>query len=173
MTWTAPRIERTLTPDQGDERTLLDAFLEFHRETFLLKCGGLTGEQLARRGIPPSTMSLLGLARHLTDVERSWFRRGTAGEPVDQLYWGDQTPDDDFDLVDPAYAERDYAAYLDEIEHCRAINRRTDLDATIVISDQQSAFTFRWIMVHMVEEYARHNGHADLLREQIDGETGE
>ena len=173
MTWTAPLIERSTPPAEGDERTLLNAFLEFHRETFLWKCSGLTGEQLARRPVPTSTMSLLGLVRHITDVERYWFRDVTGREDVTSLYWGQPDRDSDFDDLRAEGAERDFVAYLEEMEHCRTIQASTDLDAIVVDRANGDQNSFRWVMIHMIEEYARHNGHADLFREAIDGEAGE
>jgi len=172
MTWTAPKIDRGFAPDEGDERTLLNAFLEFHRETFLWKCSGLTGEQLALRSVSTTGMSLLGLIRHLTDVERHWLREVTAGENVDMAYWGNPNRDSDFEDIRAEDAERDYATYVAEVDACRA-NQSLGLDATVLRGDSGERFTFRWILIHLIEEYARHNGHADLMREAIDGETGE
>ena len=171
MTWVAPAVERREVPHEGDEHRLLTAFLEFHRETFLWKCEGLTGEQLAERPVNSSAMSLLGLLRHLTDVERHWLRIVAVGENVPFLYWGQPETDSDFDDASAANAQADYEAYLAELELCRAI-QRTDLDATIV-RPEYPAYTYRWILIHLIEEYARHNGHADLFREAIDGATGE
>jgi uncharacterized damage-inducible protein DinB len=173
MTWTAPPITRTMPPAEGDERTLLNAFLEFHRETLLWKCSQLTGEQLALQPVPSSAMSLLGLVRHLTDVERYWFRDVVAGEQVTPLYWEQPDRDSDFDDVRADDAERDFVAFLEELERCRAIQLSTDLDAIVVDRPTGERNSFRWVMVHMIEEYARHNGHADLFREAIDGAVGE
>jgi hypothetical protein len=116
-------------------------------------------------------MSLLGIMRHLTDVERHWLRDVAVGEEVTFLYWDNPDRDSDFDDVRPEDAERDYGRYLNEIEICRA-NQSIDLDATIT-SPGGATFTFRWILIHLIEEYARHNGHADLIREAVDGATGE
>jgi len=173
MTWTAPPIDRRDLPAEGDERTLLNAFLEFHRETLLWKCSGLTGEQLALRSVPTSTMSLLGLIRHMTDVERYWFRDVVGSEDVKSLYWGQPDRDSDFDDISAADAERDFVAYLEEMEACRMIQSDVDLDSMVADRRNGDRNSFRWVMVHMIEEYARHNGHADLFREAIDGEVGE
>jgi uncharacterized damage-inducible protein DinB len=173
MTWTAPSIDRRNPPAEGDERTLLNAFLEFHRETLLWKCSGLTGDQLALRPVPTSAMSLLGLVRHMTDVERYWFRDVTGSEDVTSRYWGQPDRDSDFDDISATDAERDFVAYLEEMELCRAIQGVTDLDAVVVDRGNGDRNSFRWVMVHMIEEYARHNGHADLFREAIDGAVGE
>jgi hypothetical protein len=129
---TAPQVERPQVPRVADERAMLEAWLDYHRATLLMKCAGLSDEQLKLRSAEPSTLSLLGLVRHLTDVERGWFRRGVGGQKgpeVEPIYYSDERPEGD-------------------------------------IED-------RWIYLHMIEEYARHNGHADLLRERIDGATGD
>jgi uncharacterized damage-inducible protein DinB len=171
MPWTSPSAQRHQVPDQGDERVLLTAFLEFHRETFLWKCADHTGDQLASTPVPTTSMSLLGLIRHLTDVERNWLRNVAAGEQIEFLYWGNPGHDTDFDDVKAANAERDYARYVAEVDTCRE-NQKIDLDALIETTDR-GQFSFRWILIHLIEEYARHNGHADLIREAIDGSTGE
>lgn len=173
MTWTAPSVTRVDPPAVEDERATLVGFLEFHRATFLLKCAGLTGDQLARQGIPPSTLSLLGLVRHLVDVERAWFRIRLSGEAVLQCYWTDENPDADFDDVDPRAAEADYAALVDEMTESRQRLEGRSLDDTFVHPRTGDALSVRWLVAHLIEEYARHNGHADLLREVIDGAVGE
>ena len=102
MTWTAPQIDRHDPPTVAGERQSLESWLDYHRETLLFKCQGLTGEQLARRAVEPSSLSLLGLVRHMAEVERAWFRRRFAGQAeLDQLYCSEQFPDGDFDLVEP------------------------------------------------------------------------
>ncbi|MGG2465122.1 DinB family protein [Streptomyces sp. RGM 3693] len=171
MTWTAPRIERRDIPAAAGERAMLQGWLDFHRATLLAKCAGLTGEELARAGSPPSTLTLLGLVRHLAYVERWWFRQRFAGEGVDGLYFTKEDPDADFNALDPARAEADYAALIAEIAACDAVAADRDLDATFTATDGRT-LNLRWVYVHMIEEYARHNGHADLLREALDGETG-
>ena len=172
MSWTAPAVERAFAPDEGDEQTLLSAFLEFHRETLLWKCSGLTADQLAARPVATTDLSLLGLLRHLSDVERQWLRVVGDGEQIDFRYWGKPGRDSDFKDVTAADAESDYRAYVAEIDICRSLQRK-NLDATIVNPQDGGHFTFRWILIHLIEEYARHNGHADLIREAIDGATGE
>ena len=172
MTWTAPLIDRSPVPNEGDEHALLNAFLEFHRQTFLWKCSGLTGEQLASTSVPSTGLTLLGLIRHLTDVERAWLREVTGETRVEALYWGKPDRDSDFDDISAGDAERDYNAYIAELELCRAAQAKA-LDATVVDPENGEKFTFRWILIHLIEEYARHNGHADLIREAIDGATGE
>ena len=171
MTWVAPKVERRDVPQHGDELSLLTAFLEFHRETFLWKCEGLTGEQLAAKAVPTSSMSLLGLIRHLSDVERHWLRYVAVADDVPFQYWDQPDTDSDFDDASAEHAERDYDRYLAEVEICRA-NQSITVDETVTAPDGRS-FTFRWVLIHLIEEYSRHNGHADLLREATDGATGE
>ncbi len=151
---------------------MLDAWLDFHRQTLLSKCSGLTAEQLRQRASPPSNLSLLGLVRHMTEVERAWFRRRVAGEDVGYLYSSEADPDGEFDHVGTADAEQDFAAYLREIDLARQAAAGRDLDETFFDSRHNAQMSVRWVYVHMIEEYARHNGHADLLRERIDGATG-
>jgi uncharacterized damage-inducible protein DinB len=174
--WTAPVVDRPQAPNIAPERVAMETLLDHHRATLLWKCGGLTGEQLAARTVPTSTMSLLGLVRHLSDVERSWFRRRINEETIDALYWSDESPDGDFDDLDPAGAEADFATHAAEVDAARAILAARDYDDTFVVrrSDgSEETIDIRALVLHMIEEYARHNGHADLLREAIDGATGE
>ncbi len=162
-------------PDRvADERTALEQWLDYHRATLLLKCAGLTAEQLKRRAAPPSTLSLLGLVRHLTEVERWWFRMHAGGQELDFPYDPDQTGAD-FDDTAHADAEGNLSAYLEEIAAAREAAAGKDLDLLVPSRGDHPERTrdIRWIYVHMIEEYARHNGHADLLREAIDGATGD
>ncbi|MET1002595.1 MAG: DinB family protein [Acidimicrobiia bacterium] len=156
-----------------DERPMLDAWLDYHRATLLVKCEGLTPEQLRARSVPPSTLSLLGLVRHMAEVERNWFRRVMAGEDAPPRFYDPETnPDGDFDDVDAADVEENFAYFASECAAARAISASiTSLDA--VGQHRGGPTSMRWVLVHMIEEYARHNGHADLLREAIDGTTGE
>ena len=172
MTWTAPRITRESAPYIAGERQMLEAWLDFHRQTLLLKCSGLTAGQLRERAAPPSKLSLLGLVRHMTEVERGWFRRRIAGEDVSFQYSSESDPDGEFNHVDSADVEQDLAAYVREIDLARKAVADRGLDETFYHSHRDAQVTVRWAYVHMVEEYARHNGHADLLRERIDGATG-
>jgi len=150
---------------------MLAGWLEHHRGILIWKCADLTAEQLRRRAVPPSTLSLLGLVRHMAEVERGWFRQLFLGEDVPDLY-ARSADFDDVDQADPAEAfhafERECAASR------QAVAQTPSLD---VVSKQASertgqAWSLRWIVTHMIEEYARHNGHADLLRERVDGSTG-
>ena len=158
-------------PFVADERPMLDAWLDFHRGTLLWKCEGVSPQDLVRRSVEPSTLTLLGLVRHMAEVERSWFRRCLAGEPVEWLYAREGAEDADFDEVDPTRAVEDFATFRAEVEECRALASRFALDDCG--TRHGKAVSLRWIYVHMIEEYARHNGHADLLRERIDGVTGD
>ena len=129
---TAPPDDRTDPPYVGGERAVLEGFLDFHRETLLWKCAGLTPEQLRLRPIPSTNLSLLGLVRHLAAVERSWFRQDVAGEDVPALYYTRAEPDRDIDPPPEADPEADFAAFRAEVEACRAAARDRDLDSTFV-----------------------------------------
>ena len=167
MSWTAPEITRTGEPLVADEQTMLAGWLDWHRTTLLHKCAGLTAEQLATASAPPSDLSLLGLVRHMTDVERAWFRRRFRGEEVESRYPGGTSWN-----ADPARAEADYAALIEEWEAARRAAAGASLEETFVHERTGQEVSLRWVMIHMIEEYARHNGHADLIRERIDGATG-
>ena len=169
-TWPAP--VRTDPPFRDPERPALEAWLEYERATLLTKCAGLPPEQLVVRSVPPSSLSLLGLVRHLTEVERSWFRRRLDGQDVPRLYCSEEAPDGDFDDVDPSRADDDLAAYQAEVAAVREVASRHALE-DVGRTRLGEEVDLRWIYLHMIEEYARHNGHADLLRERIDGETGD
>ena len=171
MTWTVPEIDRKDEPFVGSERTMLDAFLDLQRETLLHKCAGLDGEQLARRSVPPSELSLLGLVRHLASVERHWFRLRFLGEPVEPLFSREGVPGVAIREVDPARAEADVATLRAEWDQCRRAVAGVPLEQTFQ-DGRWGEMSLRWIYQHMIDEYARHNGHADLLRECIDGTTG-
>ena len=170
-----PATDRRDPPFIADERTMLDGWLNFHRATLLYKCEGLDDVALRTLSVPPSSLSLLGLVRHMTEVERSWFRRTLTGENVEPLYYTEDNEDGDFDDVDDADPDADFSAYRTEVDACRTIAaRHPDLDAIAVRKRHGGHdLSLRWIYVHMIEEYARHNGHADLLRERIDGVTGD
>ncbi len=158
----------------GDERTLLVGFLRLQRETLALKCSGLDAADLARRSVEPSTMSLLGLVRHMAEVERGWFRRTMAGEDAPRLYCSEDDPDGDFDgaVDDAEVVQEALAAWRGEIESADGfVSAAPDLDITG--ERGFGAVSLRWVLIHMIEEYARHLGHADLLRERIDGRLGQ
>jgi hypothetical protein len=172
MVWTAPTVDRPAPPYVGDERAILVGWLDYHRATLLYKCAGLTADQLALRPMASSTMSLLGLVRHLAEVERVWFRWRLAGESVGPMYGTGPTQDACFDGVDPVAAEEDFADYAAEVAAARAAVLGRPLDAVSVWGKSRTESSVRGVFVHMIEEYARHNGHADLIRELIDGATG-
>jgi uncharacterized damage-inducible protein DinB len=161
---------RTRLPLEGDERTILTSFLDWHRETLALKCAGLSTEELSRTAIPPSGLSLHGLLRHLAAVERWWFRVRFAREQVPLLYYSDENPNQDFTGTGGDVSEA-LATWRAECDLARDIVGRSDLDDTGELQTGEP-ISLRRILVHMIAEYARHNGHADLLRERIDGSTG-
>ncbi|TCO46381.1 uncharacterized protein DUF664 [Kribbella antiqua] len=164
---------RTDPATAAGERELLQGFLDYHRGTLLWKVSGLTGEQLVQRSVEPSSMSLIGLVRHLTEVERYWYQVCLAQRPVQPTYWTDEHPDGDFDLVDPARAEQDLEDYRAIVHLSDEIVAGYDLDHTFTRPAREGDYSVRYLLIHLIEEYARHNGHADLLRERIDGLTGE
>jgi Protein of unknown function (DUF664) len=168
-TW--PNPARTDPPQVSEERESLDAWVEYHRATLLMKCAGLVSEQLVSRSCPPSSLTLLGLVRHLTEVE-SWFH-DFDGEPAGDWYSTDDDPDACFNAVDASSADADLVAYHASVERARAAVKGRDLGEISPEPDDGRPVSLRWIYVHMIEEYARHNGHADLLRECIDGATGD
>ncbi|MGH3734487.1 MAG: DinB family protein [Micromonosporaceae bacterium] len=169
--WKAPAVERERAPRVAGEREMLDAWLEFHRQTLLDKCAGLTAEQLRLRSVEPSSLSLLGLVRHMAEVERWWFRSVWREERLPELFCTDEEEDGDFDLVDDADAAADFATFRAEVEQARKEAAGRALDDTFV--GRRGEINLRWVYVHMIEEYARHNGHADLIRERIDGVVGD
>ena len=164
-------------PTMGGERETLTGFLRWQRETLELKCSGLSPEELARRSVEPSTMSLLGLLRHMTDVERGWFRWFMAGEDAPDRFSSEDDPDGDFDgaQADARLVEEAWEAWRAEIEWAEEfVANHPDLDLPGKRKDRwRGEMSLRWVLVHMIEEYARHNGHADLLRERIDGRVGQ
>ncbi len=163
---------RTDPPAVGDERETLRSFLDWHRATFELKCAGIPPERLSERAVPPSSLSLHGLARHLAGVERWWFRLQFAGEDVPMLYYSDDDPDQDFDALD-GDVDEDFDVWRAECRRSREIvAAAASLDETGTERRTGEPVSLRTIMVKMIAEYARHNGHADLLRERIDGAIG-
>jgi uncharacterized damage-inducible protein DinB len=164
--------ERISPPLLGGERETLRAFLDFHRATLAMKCDGLSDEELRARSMPPSTLSLLGLVRHMAEVERTWFRKVINGEDI-PLVW---SADGDYQVAyDPDGCTRAeaFAAWQREVEHARRIEREAEsLDVSVFNARWGEQVSVRLIMLHLIHEYARHNGHADLLREGVDGTTG-
>ena len=156
---------------------MVRAWLEFHRGTLATKCAGLTDEQLRTRSVEPSNLSLIGLLRHMAEVENWWFNSVFAGGSTDSIYCSDEYPDGDFDLIADATCAEAFEKWAAACELSRQLTAGKDLDATGTRPGEGAEggkkYSLRWIMVHMIEEYARHNGHADLLRERLDGAVGE
>ena len=166
-------IPRPAPPRSAPERKMLEAWLDFHRMTLERKCHGLPPAQLRRRAVPPSALSLLGLVRHMADVERNWFRRALAHEEAPPHYRSDHAPNGAFDHVDTADVEEAFATWRAECTHARTVVASfNDLDALGRDEARPGRPSVRWVLIHMIEEYARHNGYADLLREVIDGVVG-
>jgi uncharacterized damage-inducible protein DinB len=166
-------IPRPAPPRSAPERVMLEAWLDYHRITLERKCSNLSPEQLRRRAVPPSSLSLLGLVRHMAEVERNWFRRALANEDAPPHYRSDNDPNGAFDNVDSANVEEAFATWRAECAHARTVVASfSDLDELGRNETRPGRPSVRWVLVHMIEEYARHNGHADLLREVIDGVMG-
>jgi uncharacterized damage-inducible protein DinB len=164
--------QRIGPPLRSGERETLRAFLDYHRATLAMKCDGLSDDDLRRRSMPPSTLSLLGLVRHMAEVERTWFRRVINAEDI-PLVWSD---DGNFQAAyDASMSTRSEAfeAWQAEVEHSRRIEQEAaSLDVTGYQASWGEDVSLRLVMLHLIHEYARHNGHADFLREGIDGTVG-
>jgi uncharacterized damage-inducible protein DinB len=174
--WTDPDSDpRFGNSDTDGERANVLDYLRGYRLTMEMKCDGLDADQLARRSVPPSTMSLLGLIRHMADVERQWFRRVMAGADAPPLYWSDDVPDADWNgaVADPEVVAEAWRAWRDEVAFADSwLSGVADLGMPGTMRDGETV-ALREVLVHMIEEYARHCGHADLLRERIDGRVGQ
>ena len=166
--WASPEEDPRTEGGPTDERSLLLRYLGNYRLTLELKCSGLDAEQLARRAVPPSNMSLLGLVRHLATVEQYWFRVALAGEQVKRRYRGEGNDEFDDAIADAACVEHAWADWHAEMAYADAFVAAHALDTVGPQGD-----TLREVLLHLVEEYARHCGHADLLRERIDGRVGQ
>lgn len=166
--------KRVEPPHQGDEKQTLVAFLDWQRQTLLLKCAGLTPQQLVARPCPPSSLSLLGLVRHLTEVEFGWLHSRFAGEPDREIY-GPGDADLDVTEADEESVAAAFALFAEYVARSQRLVAEAELDAVTAQAHPRTGehFSLRWILQHLLEEYARHNGHADLLRESIDGVVGE
>ncbi|WP_033219221.1 DinB family protein [Kitasatospora phosalacinea] len=159
--------QRTEPSRVADDRASLTEFLQYQRETLAMKCAGLTAEQLRLRAVPPSELSLLGLVRHLAEVERSWFRNVVNGDEAPAHWPGDAAFE-----VESADPDEAFRVWQEECARSRAtVNDAASFD--VPVHRREEVFTLRYVVTHLIEEYARHNGHADLLRERIDGSTGE
>jgi uncharacterized damage-inducible protein DinB len=175
--WTAPDDDPRSSSNPVGEKATYREYLSNYRLTIEMKCEGLDAHQLARRSVPPSILSLLGLVRHLAQVENHWFQRVLQGQTSSpRLYKREDDPDWDFSAArpDPAVAEDAFATWKAEIakadEWLDALDE-ADLGSEVPFDDGTVAV--RDVLVHVIEEYARHAGHADLLRECIDGRTGQ
>jgi uncharacterized damage-inducible protein DinB len=166
---------RDVPPLDADERTTLTAFLDFQRATLALKCDGLTDDQLRQRAVPPSGLSLLGIVRHMAEVERNWFRPVLGGQEMATIFAPDMDWEAAFRDVATASVPEAFRAWQEECDHARALVAAAPALDTGGHRGPTSQhwFSVRWVLTHMIEEYARHNGHADLLRERLDGSTGE
>ena len=168
-------------PGLRDERTTLIESLRCQRLTLRLKCSGFDAEAMARRSVEPSTMSLLGLVRHLAEVERATFRRMMAGQDVLRLFCSDTDRDGDFDgaVTDPRVVAEAWEAWRAEIDFAAqfvADAPNFDISGNDPLNQHGSGggpMSLRQVLVGMIEEYARHTGHVDLLRERIDGRLGQ
>ncbi|WP_420710745.1 MULTISPECIES: DinB family protein [unclassified Streptomyces] len=165
-------MERISPPLTGNERETLRTYLDYHRATLAWKCEGLDDEQLRRASVPPSTLSLLGLVRHMGEVERHWFRRVLGGEEVAHLWSDTHDFQTAYDASGSTRAEA-FTAWQEEVEHARRIEAAAEsLEVTAYVPSWKEEASLRLVMLHLIHEYARHNGHADFLREAIDGNTG-
>ncbi|CAM5244156.1 DinB family protein [Streptomyces aurantiogriseus] len=167
--------QRSEPAPTAGERAMLEGWLDYHRQTLAWKCEGLTDDQLRTASVPPSELSLMGLVRHMAEVERGWFRKVLMDDDPGPIYYSDEDRDGEFHLTEQDSWKEAYATWQAEIDIARRHAADFDLDD---ISRGRSrfsgnAFSLRWIYTHMIEEYARHNGHADLIRERIDGVTGD
>jgi uncharacterized damage-inducible protein DinB len=151
----------------NEERAMLVGYLQDRRLTFEMKCSGLRAEEMARRAVPPSDLSLTGLLRHLTDVERHWFRREMAGDEVPALYGEEAIPGA---VADAAGLEEAWSLWREEVAFADAFVAET---RDLGMLGPRRGVPLRSVLLHMIDEYARHNGHADLLRERIDGRVGQ
>jgi len=169
--------EREDAPTTAGERAMLDGWLDYHRATLLTKCAGLTDEQLRTRSVEPSALSLIGLLRHMTIVEYSWFEKVLTGAPERELYSSDDDVDYEINAIEDATADEAYAEFVKACATSRGLADGRSLDEIVDYTGRDGKtvyrYSLRWIMTHMIEEYARHNGHADLLRERIDGAVGD
>jgi hypothetical protein len=157
----------------ADERTVLTTFLDFQRETLARKCAGLDDEQLRRRAVPASALTLIGLMRHLAAVERWYLQVIIAGEQPPELFGDGTDPEADLHDIAAATGADTYALWREQVAHSRRITAAHPLDAVGTNPGRGQDHAHRWVLQHLIDEYARHNGHADLLRESIDGAVGE
>jgi uncharacterized damage-inducible protein DinB len=169
-TFAAPK--RPHIPFNGPERVQLDAWLDFYRATILEKCDGLNAAQLKERPVTSSRLSLLGIIRHMTFVEQVWFESTFAGRDITEYYKTEGDRDADFNDLDDTAVENVFILYGQVTDLARELSAGHDLDEMAAKPRRGRDVDLRWILIHMIEEYARHCGHADLIRELIDGATG-
>jgi len=163
---------RAEPPREASEREMLMAFLDFQRATLAIKCSGLTPDQLRAKPVSPSNLTLLGIVRHMAEVERNWFRPVLGHEPMTAIFAPGLDWRPAFDEVGTADVAEAFKAWEAECAHARyLVDAAPSLEVT-GDRDGRGTFSLRWVLIHMIEEYARHNGHADLIRERLDGTTG-
>jgi uncharacterized damage-inducible protein DinB len=167
-----PAKVRVDPPLSGSESDMLESWLDYHRTTLLMKCEGLSPEQLAHRAVPPSGLSLLGLVRHMTELELQWFQRVFGRTDVALLYCTEDSPEGDFEGAHADTAHESIERFKQECDQSRRVIATADSLDELGQVPKWGEVSLRWILVHVLEEYARHNGHADLLRECIDGSVG-
>ncbi|MFI1357826.1 DinB family protein [Streptomyces sp. NPDC020898] len=167
--------QRNEPAPNDSERPMLEGWLNYHRQTLAWKCEGLTGAQLRTASVEPSELSLMGLVRHMAEVERFWFRKILVDEDTGPIYGTKEDPDAEFHLTDADTWEEAYGTWQAEIgiagRHAGGFGLDDLSKGRSKYNDEP--FSLRWILTHMIEEYARHNGHADLVRERLDGVTGD
>jgi len=166
-------MERPVPPLNAEERTTLESWLEFYRATLVGKCAGLSDEQLRSASVPPSELTLMGLLQHAAEVERNWFRRVLTGEDAPGIFGPTADPDGHdggFELTEQSTYAAAAQIWENEVQQARANCAARALDETSPFMGGE--VSLRWIYTHMISEYARHCGHADLIRECIDGAVG-
>ncbi|WP_105972202.1 DinB family protein [Streptomyces geranii] len=172
---TESQTQRSEPAQNADERTMLEGWLEYHRQTLAWKCEGLTDAQLRTAAVEPSELSLMGLVRHMAEVERGWFRKVLTGDDPGPIYYTEEDRDGEFHLTEADSWQEAYGTWQAEIEIARRNCAGFGLDDLTRGNSRYTGepFNLRWLYTHMIEEYARHNGHADLIRERLDGATGD
>lgn len=173
MTWTAPDIDRARPSENGGEDLLLPSMLDHMRQTLLMKCAGLPEEDLKKQPLGFNNQSLIALVRHMADVELFWFRLNFKGETPEAYYYREDDPDAAWNDAPEGDVEQDFANFAASVAASRMIASTHSFDDTFTHFFWRSEANLRYIYVHLIQEYARHCGHADFLREAIDGTTGE
>lgn len=169
-----PKLTDPSRPDPpliADEHAMLSAYLDFQRESLVLKCAGIPGREHSEALVPPSRLTLHGLVRHLAGVERWWLHLQFAGDDTEILYYSDDDPEQDFERLDGDFDEA-LAVWRAQVARSREIVAAASPDATGTRVQTGDRFQLRWVLLRLIAEYARHLGHADLLRERVDGSTG-